>query len=479
MKKIGFIAGISFFLGAVFFALIFGTGQGFNTVNAEQIESDTVPIKMGNFSFAPLVKRVRPAVVKVLSKTVSGGNSRFNDSLLDRFFSRRNRKREVTGVGSGFLISSDGYIITNNHVVENAIKVMVKTLDGKEYSAEIIGKDPKTDLALLKIDGKNLPYIELGDSSKVEIGEWVLAIGNPLNQDLTVTSGIISAKGRQLEGVGDVYVDFLQTDASINRGNSGGPLINMKGKVIGINSVILSQSGGSIGIGFAIPSDMAKKVIGDLKTKGSVVRGWLGVGVQSLTKKEAKEYDLPSSGILIGSVESNSPAKKAGIKISDFIIKINGKNIKTGNELRKIIGNSTPGTIVKLTVLRLKARKNITKIINIKIGKAPDTLKFKPQDGNGKVSDLGMVIINNSIAVQKEYGLSTSKGILVKSVERNGFAAEFGIKSGDIIFGMNRSELASIKQFNEMLDEMKAGRVIRLWINRNGYESSIRVQLPN
>ncbi len=477
MKKFSLIAGASFFLGALFFALVFGTGQGLNTVSAEQIDKKPAPIKMVNFSFAPLVKRVRPAVVKVMSKTISKLNSSFNDSLLNRFFRQRPRNREVTGVGSGFLISSDGYIITNNHVVENAMKVIIKTIDDKEYSAEIIGKDPKTDLALLKINGKNLPYIELGDSNKVEIGEWVLAIGNPLNQDLTVTSGIISAKGRQLD-VAD-YVDFLQTDASINRGNSGGPLINMKGKVIGINSVILSQSGGSIGIGFAIPSDMAKKVIGELKNKGSVSRGWLGVEIRVLSKKEAKEFDLPSAGILIKSVETNSPAKKAGLKDFDFIVKIDGKKVKTGNELKRIIGNSSPGSIITLSIIRLSGKKNTEITKKIKIGKAPDTIKYKPLGKSGKITDLGMVLIDNSIELKKEYELSTSKGILVKTVEKKGFAAEYGIKAGDIIFGINRTELESIKQFKEILDETEPGKVIRLWINRNGYESSIRMQLPN
>ncbi len=476
MKKISLIAGVSFFLGAVFFALIFGTSNGVNIVSAEQIghiDNTPVPINMRSFSFAPLVKRVRPAVVKVISKTIAGGESSYGNSLLERFF--RQRRREVTGVGSGFLISSDGYIITNNHVVENAVKVTVKTIDNKEYPADIVGKDVKTDLALLKIDGKKFPFVELGNSSKVEVGEWVLAIGNPLNQDLSVTSGIISAKGRQLDVA--EYVDFLQTDASINHGNSGGPLINMKGKVIGINSVIITQSGGSVGIGFAIPSDMAKKIIGDLKTRGSVVRGWMGISIKALLEKEAKEYGLPSAGILIKTVELDSPAKKSGLKKYDFIITINGKRIKTANDLKRIIGNSSPGTTVSLTVLR--GRKNTKTKIQVKIGKAPDTIKYNPMGNRGKNTDLGMVLVNNSIALKRQYELTTAKGILVKSVDRNGFASEYGIRRGDIIFGINRTEVGNIAQFKDMLDEIKPGMVIRLWINRNGYESSIRVQLPN
>ena len=265
MKKIGLIAGISFLAGAIFFALSFGYLQ--ESENNEPVlsppEVQAESIKVTGLNFAPLVKKVRPAVVKVISESIR--ETGFGDSLLDRFFNIPRRKQRVPGVGSGFFISRDGYIITNNHVVDNAIKIRIKTIDDKEYKAKIIGTDPKSDLALLKIKANNLPYIELGDSNKVEVGEWVLAIGNPLNQDLSVTSGIISAKGRQL-GLAD-YEDFLQTDAAINRGNSGGPLINMEGKVIGINSAIIAPSGGNVGIGFAIPSSMAKKVINDLRAR--------------------------------------------------------------------------------------------------------------------------------------------------------------------------------------------------------------------
>jgi len=325
MKRISIFTTISFILGAVFFWLFFGSGGNVGSVYAYQPQLKAPPANMSKYSFAPLVKSVRSAVVKVMPQILTHEQFNSGHSLLDRFFNTPSRKQEVTGIGSGFLISSDGYIVTNNHVVENAFKVSVKLIDDREFKANIVGKDSKTDLALLKIDGENLPFIKWGDSESVRVGEWVLAIGNPLNQDLSVTSGIISAKGRQL-GVAE-YVDFLQTDAAINQGNSGGPLINMRGRVIGINSVILSQSGGNIGIGFAIPSNMAQQIIGDLKSIGSVTRGWLGVGIQSYSKKNAKEIDLPMAGAMIMRVESNSPAEIAGLKKYDFIIKINGKRI--------------------------------------------------------------------------------------------------------------------------------------------------------
>ncbi|MCP5054636.1 MAG: trypsin-like serine protease [bacterium] len=261
MKKIGMIAGISFMAGVLFFALAFGyfqdNGVGSPVLSLPVVEAETSapprPIGQG-FSFAPVVKKVRAGVVKVTSETIVR-RRRFNDNFLDRFFnvprSNRGRRERVSGTGSGFFISSDGYILTNNHVVENAVKITVTDINNKEYTAKKIGADPRTDLALLKIKGKEYPFIELGDSDRLEVGEWVLAIGNPLGQDLSVTSGIVSAKGRELRSLATDFQNFIQTDAAINQGNSGGPMINMEGKAVGINSAILSTSGGNIGIGYA------------------------------------------------------------------------------------------------------------------------------------------------------------------------------------------------------------------------------------
>ncbi len=365
MKKIGLIAGISFLAGALFFALSFGYFQKSEShepileplvVRAESVKLEG---KVG-MSFAPLVKKVKPAVVKVMSESIREGRSR--NRMLEQFFNVPRRREKVPGVGSGFFISSDGYIITNNHVVQKAITVRIKTSDDKEYKAKIVGTDPKTDLALLKIKAKNLPFIELGDSNKVEVGEWVLAIGNPLNQDLTVTSGIISAKGRQL-GLAD-YEDFLQTDAAINMGNSGGPLVNMDGDVIGINSVILAPSGGNVGIGFAIPSSMAQKVINDLKNEGRVVRGYLGIGISTLTEEDAKELDYPTGGVMVQRVEKGSPAEQAGLKKYDLLVKVNGHRVKKDVDLSTRIANVSPGDIAKLEIYR----KSTKKIISVTVG---------------------------------------------------------------------------------------------------------------
>lgn len=471
MKKTGFIAGVSFLAGAIFFALTFGFIQKSDNlpvikpavVHAEQVN------QTGN-NFAPLVKKVRPAVVKVISESIQQRRSIFGDPFFDRFFSSPNRSEKVSGVGSGFLISKDGYIITNNHVVKNAIKVTVITVDEKKHLAKIVGTDPKTDLALIKIKGSDYPFIELGDSERSEVGEWVLAIGNPFDQDLTVTAGIISAKGRRI-GATD-YEDYIQTDAAINRGNSGGPLINMRGKVIGINSVIIAPSGGNVGIGFAIPSSMAKKVISDLKTKGRVIRGWLGVSIQEFSQKEAEQFDYPVSGLLISKVEKNSPAARAGLRRNDFIIKLNGKRVRSGNDLRIKVADSNPGDLITLTIYRGEKKINV----KVKVGEAPDTLKFRTRGDEGKTVDLGMVLTENSRSLAREYELRTSNGIVVKSV--TGIAKRNGIKPFDVILGINRTEISSVDQFRRIMSKKEAGSFVFLYINRFGQEFYVRFNLP-
>ncbi len=473
MKKIGFVAGISFLTGAIFFALTFGFLQN-TTTESPKIKTEEVhaePIKISGLNFAPLVKKVKPAVVKVMSESIrERRRSVFGDDFFDRFFNSPRRSEKVSGVGSGFIISRDGYIVTNNHMVRGAIKVTITTYDEKEYPAKIIGVDSKTDLALLKIKGKNHPFIEFGNSDKTEVGEWVLAIGNPFSQTLTVTAGIISAKDRRI-GVTD-YEDYLQTDAAINKGNSGGPLINMSGKVIGINSVIIAPSGGSVGIGFAISSNMAKKIIGDIKSKGRVVRGWLGINIHTLKEDEAKEFGYPMEGLLIGKVEKNSPAQEAGLKRNDFIIKINGDRIKNIGDLRLKIANSNPGDIVKLTIYR--GEKEI--VVKVKIGEAPDTIKFRSSGDDGRTIDLGMILEKNSRSIARELELRTSHGLVVK--KSSGIALKNGIKPFDVILGVNRTEITSVEQFRKIISRKEPGSFFYLYINRFGQESYLKFILP-
>lgn len=474
MKKIGITAGVGFLAGALFFALTFGHLQKTETnetvLSPLQVQAEGVTVTALNF--APLVKQVKPTVVKVMSESLR--DRRYGENLFDHFFNNRRRKRErVPGVGSGFIISADGYIITNNHVVNNAIKVTIKTLDEKEYKAKIIGTDPKTDLALLKIDGKGLPFIELGDSNQVEVGEWVLAIGNPLGQDLTVTSGIISAKGRQL-GLAD-YEDFLQTDAAINMGNSGGPLIDLKGKVIGVNSAILAPAGGNVGIGFAIPSNLTKSVVADLKTKGRVSRGWLGISIQALSDSEAKDSGYPVAGVVVGRVERGSPADKGGLRKWDLVTKVNGVRVKKNDELSMRVAEVKPGQKVELEIYRKNGDKDTITII---VGEFPETEVFKPKAEEERSFDLGMVLADNSRSLSREYGLKTTQGIVVRQVERDGVAERNGIRRHDVILEAGRFEVESVEDFRRIISRMRPGAMLLLYINRDGEEGLVRFRLP-
>jgi len=475
MKKIGLIAGASFLAGAVFFALSFGFLQ--KTVNNEstispavaRAESVTTPVAPS--SFVTIVRRVKPAVVKVISESIVERRSMFGDDFFDQFFNTPRRQEKRSGEGSGFFISADGYILTNNHVVKDAVKVKIFNIDKEEFTAKIIGTDPKTDLALLKVNAKDATYINLGDSDSVEVGEWVLAIGNPFGQDLTVTSGIISAKGRHL-GLSQ-FEDFLQTDAAINMGNSGGPLINMKGEAIGINSTILTPSAGNIGIGFAIPANLAKKVVADLKTKGKVVRGWFGIQIQEITEGDAKDYDLPAGGVLVSRVEENSPAQKAGLKRYDLITAVNGRTVKSMSGLQMEIANAAPGDEVSVTVFRNRDKL----VLKVKVTEAPDAAKEQDVAESSGV-DLGMTLIKNTPALARQYELKTPKGLVVDNVERGGAAAANGIKPGDVILAVNRTEIDSVEQFRRILAGRRAGSAIMLLVNRDGDEVYIRFALP-
>ncbi|MCP5054793.1 MAG: PDZ domain-containing protein [bacterium] len=510
MKKTGVVAGVGFLAGALFLALFLGyfretppgepaNGSASNLASTSPITtpeinipadtgSDTAPgnsagdtngidtgsrenlieVDGSRLSFAPLVKKVRPAVVKVTSVPKKGSR----EELLKEFFNSRPRRERNRGVGSGFLVSGDGYIVTNHHVVKGAHTIKITTLDETEYPARIIGADPRTDLALLKIDAENMPFVRLGDSNKVEIGEWVLAIGNPLNQDQTVTAGIISAKGRQL-GAAD-FEDFLQTDAAINLGNSGGPLINMEGRVIGINSSILATFGGNIGIGFAIPSNMAGKVIRDLKSKGRVIRGYMGINIRFMGEQDIKDWDLPTTGVIITDVEENSPAEIAGLEKIDLIVEINGKTIKNTRELAGEISESRPGDILELTIYRKKEKKTIA----VKVGEAPETLKYVSPGEDGQSFDLGMVLMKNTPALTRMYNLKTPNGLLVTQVKKDGIADKSIIKRLDVILEVNGKELDGIEQLQGILSKKKPGSLIMLTINRAGNESFLRFKLP-
>ncbi len=459
-----------------------------------QAMADDADIKLlGRMSdaFAEIVKKVEPAVVFVqVSKTVKGGPMSngmggspfgfFNDPFFQRFFGpqfqprqRSPRKFKQMGQCSGFIITSDGYIMTNNHVVGEADEIDVKLSDGRKFTAKVIGTDPKSDVAVIKIDAKNLPVIPLGDSEKLEVGEWVLAIGNPFGLAHTVTVGVVSAKGRSHLGIND-YEDFIQTDAAINPGNSGGPLINIHGEVIGMNTAIFSRSGGSMGIGFAIPINMAKAVKDQLIKNGKVIRGWLGVIIQDIDDDLAQSFGLKKSeGVLIAEVSPDSPAAKGGLKQGDVILSLNGKPVNDVGELRNKIALTSPGTKVKFVVLRDGKKKTI----KVKIGEQPDS-RIVSKANHELLGKLGLVVQDLTPELAQQFGYKEGDGVLVAEVEPGSPAASVGIRPGQLIQEVNRVPVHEMKEFLEALKiSEKTGRVLfRIRDGEYGRYVAIRIR---
>lgn len=482
MKKYIVISFISLLLGAFLAALFFVYLPEKNTPEEFLEESSSFSITPAvyasspaqakpNLDFASIAEKVGPAVVKIEAERVEKRRATnfFDDPFEDfweRFFGRpRGREREFRSraQGTGFCISSEGYILTNNHIIENAVDVRITTIEGEEYEAKVIGTDSKTDLALIKVQGKRLRFAELGDSGRLRVGEWVLAIGNPFGMEHTVTAGIVSAKGRQL-GVGmnvPAYQDFIQTDAAINRGNSGGPLVNMKGEVVGITSNILTPSGGNIGIGFAIPSNLAQKIVKQLKEKGKVVRGFLGVGISAITEDLRKTLKLNSKrGALVTNVEEGLPAEKAGFKRYDVIVEVNGQPIKDENDLRFKIADIEPGTKVRIKVIRDGKEKTLIPTI----AKLESEEEEETPAASGK--DLGISVTPMTPRLARRYGYTTQEGLLITQVDRYSEAARKGIQQGDIILEVNRKKVNSVKDLENVVKKTKSGGAILLLIRR-------------
>ena len=410
-------------------------------------------------AIAEIVKEAMPAVVYVqVERTVEQRVSpfgpdpfgMFNDPFFQRFFGpqlrQRPRKFKQRGQGSGFIISSDGYILTNNHVVGDADTISVKLADGRKFKAKVIGKDPQSDVAVIKIDAKNLPVLPLGNSDNIQVGEWVIAIGNPFGLTQTVTVGVVSAKGRSRLGITD-YEDYIQTDAAINPGNSGGPLINIHGEAIGINSAIFSRSGGYMGIGFAIPINMAKAVKDQLIKNGKVIRGWLGVVIQELDEDLAKSFGLKKKeGVLIAEVADNSPAKKAGLKSGDIILKMNGQKVYDIGELRNKIALTPPGTKVTFDILRDGKHKTVT----VTIEEKPGTVTVAASH-HGVLKQLGLVVQDLTPDLAQQFGYREGQGVLVAEVEPGSLAANAGIQPGQLIEEVNRVKVHTVKEFLKAL----------------------------
>ena len=447
--------------------------------------------------FPDIAKAVRPAVVNITpAKTMvrerKGREGRNPMDQMEEFFGfdfprqfgpkRHGQDRDPSergphrgGMGSGVIISDDGYVITNNHVVEGAKEVQVTLPDKREFTGKIVGADPKTDLAVVKIDAKNLPFVPWGDSAKLQVGEYVLAVGNPFGLNSTVTLGIVSALGRGRMGITQ-YEDFIQTDAAINPGNSGGALVNTKGELIGINTAIFSQTGGYQGVGFAVPTSMAKPVFESLVKTGKVVRGYMGVAIQDLSLDLAKSFELKqASGALISDVTADGPADEAGIKQGDVIVEYQGERVEDPAALQRLVTRTAVGTKATVKVLRDGHEKELT----LKVGEQPDTIKMAKADTSAdeSVALAGIEVQAIDKKTARELGLSKAKGVVVTNIDPDSPAGDSGLREGDVIQEINRQEIKSVKDYEKIASGLKKDQPALLLINRRGASLFLTVKV--
>lgn len=478
---------------SIFLFSIFLNGCKTATLQAENISEPKTQAPISPIvsdgtrtSYADIVDRVAPAVVKVTSEIKAKPQQR---NLLEDFFKGPQTPQGTQppqverGLGSGVIVSADGTILTNNHVIEGATKIKIEMNDKRIFEAKVIGTDQPTDLAVLKIEATALPFLTLGDSDRVRVGDIILAIGNPLGIGQTVTAGIISAKGRRTGLSDGSFEDFLQIDAPINRGNSGGALVALNGELVGINSQILSPSGGNIGIGFSIPSNMAKSVMEQLLKDGKVKRGQLGVGIQTITEDLAKTLELKENkGVIVGSIKPGSAAEKAGIKRGDVIIAINGEKVEDGNGLRNKVAATTPGTEITLTVLRNGKEQELKATLD----------EFQPEKANNQAEDektapeksnqsgkLGLDLQPLTPDVAKKLELpAETKGLVVTDVDPEGPSAAEGIIKGDVILEINREEVGTYEEAQSALEKAGAKPSLLL-VARRGQTVYITVEPKN
>jgi Do/DeqQ family serine protease len=436
---------------------------GASTPAAAELAIDPVP-----GSYAPVVDRVAPAVVTIRSermvRTVSQelpDHPMLREFFGDQFRRRQQPERREGGMGSGVIVRQDGYILTNNHVIDKAEEVNVELTDGRSFKAKVVGTDAPSDLAVLKIEGENLQTLTLGDSDDVRVGDVVLAVGNPLGIGQTVTMGIVSAKGRATGGAGDgTFEDFIQTDASINRGNSGGALVSTSGQLIGINSQILSPSGGNIGIGFAIPANMARNVMSQLIDHGEVRRGRLGVTIQGITPALADSMGLSgTTGALVGDVEGGSPASKAGLEPGDVIVALNGESVKDSHVLRNEIAALQPGTEVKITVRRDGKDEIVTATLAELDGAAASA---RGGEGGDREGTFGLGVEPLTSARARELGVGASSGLVITSVTPGGRAAEAGLQPGDVIEQVDRKGVSTAEALRGALGNGDKPALLRI-----------------
>jgi len=467
----------------------------------------TAPAQAGSTctlpDFTVLVKQVGPAVVNISTKqraepdpgqTQQGGempnlppNSPWRD-LFKHFFGQGQhgdqgdqggsngapRDYETSSLGSGFIIDRNGYILTNNHVVAGADEILVRLSDRRELPAKVVGADKRSDIALLKIDAHNLPVVKIGDSAKLKVGEWVMAIGSPFGFDHSVSAGVVSALGRALPD--ESYIPFIQTDVAINPGNSGGPLFNLDGQVVGINSQIYSRTGGFMGLSFAIPINVAMNVVEQLKSKGHVTRGWLGVMVQDVTRKLAESFGMSKpTGALVAKVLPHSPAAKAGIEVGDVIVKFNGKPVDYSSDLPPIVGQTRIGRQVPVEVIR----DGKVRTLMVAVGELPKEAQLKSEldGGPARVSNdrLGMTVRPLSADQREQLGIKG--GVLVEEVEA-GAAQDAGVRQGDVLLKLDGRDLNSVADYGAVLKHLPSGKSVPLLVQRANGPVFLALKVP-
>jgi serine protease Do len=462
-KMIRKFIGINFIIIAI--ALVFGMLPA----DAESTDYFDAPA-----SFNQLAEMVSPAVVNIRTvKTIKGGgpvfrqfqrdpwgkNSPFKEFFERYFGDEMQREFKQPSLGSGFIIDKDGYVVTNNHVIEDADQIKVKLKDEHEFDAKIVGRDPNTDIALLKIEStQDLPTVKLGDSDALKVGQWVVAIGSPFGLEHTVTAGIVSAKGRVI-GSGP-YDDFIQTDASINPGNSGGPLLNLKGEVIGINTAIIASGQG---IGFAIPVNLAKNIIVALKNEGEVTRGWLGVAIQDLNADMAEYYGVEEKeGVFVADVFEGDPADRAGIKAKDIILEVNGEKIKNSRQLTSMIAGISVGDSARIKILRDGKEKTVT----VKIAKRTEdrlAARGRPKEA---AEEFGIRVSDLKPEIMQQFNMDETSGVIVTRVESGSKGEDAGVRVGDIIKEINRKSVKNTNDYEEILGRIASGETVNFFIRR-------------
>jgi len=455
---------------------------GQSLVSSKSSEADVTPESLSEM-FSSVAAQLKPSVVSLSTERIEKVSTPryeffFGDpfgGFFDEFFGtpqrtpeKRYYERRIPSLGSGVIIDETGYVLTNNHVVTGADKIKVKLWDDKEYDGEVIGQDPKTDLAVVKIKVKRkFPSAQLGDSDKLKIGQWVIAIGSPFGLSQTVTAGIVSAERQSLQVEGKVYRDFIQTDAAINRGNSGGPLVNLRGEVVGINTAIFAPTGVFSGIGFAIPINQAKAILSNLIEKGKVVRGWLGVEIKQVDDVIAKQYGLSEAqGALVNNVLEGSPAEKAGLKRGDLIVEVDDRKVKDIANLQDIISSKAPGEKVKIQIIRNGEPKTVTVNLGEMPGEITGAATVEKQE---TVSWLGAEFSDATSEVRQQFGLASDvKGCVVVSIKPGSDAQQAGLAPGDVLREINRKETPDIAEFNKVIKKANLKDGVMLDILRDG-----------